>query len=121
MEALHFILIILFISQYKAASDILTCNDMTNPDKNSDCYYLPFQMGNYKCCFVKTIYYFDGDFKNTTRCLSIDREYYDHISKITKSHKAYLNSRGGIIESYEVDCPSNYLSFPLLSLIIFLL
>ena len=121
MEVLHFILIILFISQYKAAGDILTCNDMINPDKNSDCYYLPIEIGHYKCCFVKRIYYFNEDFKNTTRCRSYNRESYDHISKITKSHKAYLNSRGGIIESYEVDCPSNYLSLPLLSLIIFLL
>jgi len=121
MKALHFILIILFISQYKADRVILTCDDMTNPDKNSDCYYLPIEIEYYKCCYVKTIFYFDGNFVNTTRCSSIKRETYDHISKITESSKGYINSRGALIESFVFDCLSNYLSMPLLSLIIFLL
>ena len=120
MKFLFVLLIIHLVSLYKAQS-VLYCQNMPNPVRGKDCYYLTISTGDYKCCFIKMKFFINGDFVNQTACSPIDRHYYDNLDKMAKTQKAAIKKMGGIIESFDIDCSSNYLYIPLLSLMLFLL
>ena len=120
MKVLYATLILLLISFYKA-QDILSCQDMQNPVGPKDCIYLPIPKSYYKCCYIRQQFYVGYEFENKTGCYPYSRSQYENLAKVVQSQKGFIKSQAGIIDYYDVDCPSNYLYLSLLSLIIFLL
>ena len=55
MKALYTLLIMLLISQYKAASG--TCSETIKPTKSSECTDLEPGEGKVKCCYINKKYY----------------------------------------------------------------
>jgi len=127
MKALYTLLIFLLISLFIAQYTKPYCNDLRQVNNPYACFdanlSYPYSYGQsyYKCCYVNQKYYEQDDFVNISRCTGYSKEDYDRLDKLVKSKKGYLNSIGGIIEHYEVNCSSKYLYISLLSLIIFLL
>ena len=127
MKVLYTLLIFLLISLYIAQYTKPYCNDLNQVNNTYTCFDAnltnPYGYGQpfYKCCYVNQKYYEEGKFRNYTRCTGYSKEDYDNLDKLVKSKKGYLNSIGGIIEHYEINCSSKYLYISLLSIIIFLL
>ena len=128
MKALFTLLIFLSISLYVAQYSKPYCDELREVNNSYLCFianlsspYIYDHQSHYKCCYENHKYFEEGKFRNISRCTGYSKEDYDHLDKLIKSKKRYLESIGGIIEHYEVNCSSKYLYISLLSLIIFLL
>ena len=116
MNALSSLLVFILVSLCKSAS---VCKS-TVPTQAKDCYNLPVDSNEYKCCYSHKIYTHKGKFHSDTLCDATNFEDYNNMVNKVKSEIGHIKSEGGIIEVYEVDCSSNYLYISLLSLIVLL-
>ena len=116
MNALSSLLVFILVSLCKSAS---VCKS-TVPTQAKDCYNLPVDSNEYKCCYYHQIYTQKGKFHNYTLCDGVKEADYKNMANKVKSEIGYIKSQGGVIETYEIDCSSNYLYIYLLSLIVLL-
>ncbi len=119
MKALYALIIILLVSQYKAASG--TCSETIKPSKASDCTELDPGDGKVKCCYINKKYYFNEEYREENRCAPVSQQYYERIGNEQKSRKDYLKANGAVIESFEYYCSSNHLYISFILLLILLL
>ena len=117
MNFLHYFLIILLVSLYKAEN----CTSIAIPTQPSDCHKREKNFGDVRCCYTFEKYTFMGTYVDRKSCSSLDQEEFDNVKLLIKSLKQGVEKMGGKFENYEIDCSSNYLYISLLSLMIFLL
>ena len=119
MKALYALIIILLVSQYKAASG--TCSEYIKASKASECTELNPGEGKVKCCYINKKYYFNEEYREESRCSPLTQTEYERIAGQQKSRKDYLKANGAVIESFEYYCSSNHLYISFILLLILLL
>ena len=116
MNALSSLLVLILVSLCKSES---VCS-LTVPTQAKDCYNLTVEKNEYKCCYSRQEYTQEGKYHNHTRCEGVKEADYNNMGNRIKSLIGYIKSQGGIIQTYEMNCSSNYLYISLLSLIVLL-
>ena len=117
MKILNGLLIILLVSIYKAKNCTATL-----PTQASDCHNSEKTIENqYRCCYVYQKYFFMGTLKKGYSCHPLTKIEFENIKEVIKSFKEGVEKMGGIYETLDIQCTSNYLYISLLSLMIFLL
>ena len=118
MKALYVLLVILLLSQYKAEK----CDSDTLPTQPIDCHNREKSSQNeHKCCYVYQKYFLIGTLRREKLCNPVTKNEFDNIENVINSLKGGIEKLGGIIDTIDVNCSSNYLYISLLSLMIFLL
>ena len=117
MKVLYALLIALLISIYKAEK----CKG-SKPNQPSDCHNREKSIENqYKCCYVYQKYFLMGTLEKTKSCNPVTENEFNNVKDLIKTMKEGIEKMGGIFETLDFDCSSNYLYISLLSLIVFLL
>ena len=119
MKILHFLLIILLVS----ISSALKCNSTdVEPEQAKECNIRDKSIDNMeRCCYVYQKYFLMGGLEKGKFCTPLTKIEFENIKDVIKSYKDAIEKLGGIIDTFEIDCSSNYIYISLLSLMIFLL
>ena len=117
MKIFHALLITLIVSVYNAVDK---CSGVT-AGKAGDCQNLEIDSAHYKCCYAHTKFTLMGQTQEKKECQQITKTEYDNIKDEIKKAKEEIEKMGGKVDTFDIDCNSNYLYISLLSLIIFLL
>ena len=119
MKVLHVLLIILLVSIYKAQK----CNSTDpKPEQPKDCYNRDKSIDNqHRCCYIYEKYFLMGGLEKGKSCTPLTKIEFNNIKDVIKSYKEAIEKMGGIIDTFEINCFSNYLYISLLSLMMLLL
>jgi hypothetical protein len=118
MKVLFVLLISILVSLYKAEK----CDSDAKPKEASDCHNLDKSVDNqYKCCYVYEKYFLMGSLEKGKLCHPVTQIEFNNIKDVIKSYKDAIEKMGGILDTYNIDCSSNYLFISLLLLMILLL
>ena len=117
MKIFHALLITLIVSVYNAVDK---CSGVKG-EKAGDCQNLEIDSAHYKCCYAHSKVTIMGQTQEKKECQQITKTEYDNIKDEIKKAKEQIEKMGGKVDTFDIDCNSNYLYISLLSLIIFLL
>ena len=118
MKVLFVLLISILVSLYKAEK----CNSTVVPNQVSDCHNRDKSIDNqYKCCYVYEKYFLMGSLEKGKSCTPVTQIEFNNIKDVIKTYKEAIEKMGGILDTYDIDCSSNYLFISLLLLMILLL
>ena len=115
MKAYFFVILLGALAMY-------SCTDCDGPASSlSDCEKRDVPTGAYRCCFGDFKVTVLGITKETKECGPITKDQYDNIEKLIEDSKKQIESLGGIVDRYDVDCNSNYIIISMLALLLLFL
>ena len=117
MKILHFIIILLLVSEYKM------CNNSQTPSKAKDCNSQSVSATEYRCCFESYIYLTGTEKieRGVKQCVGITKMDYDGIKSYEKYRIEQIERTQGEVDDYEIDCSSKYFYISSISIIMALL
>ena len=86
-----------------------------------DCKQRDIPEGAYLCCFAEFKITVMGMTQEGQQCGSLTKEQYDNLDRYMEDTRRQIESLGGKIDKYEIDCNSNYIIISMLSLLLLFL
>ena len=115
MKAFLFTILLGALAMYNCASCEGTASSV------SDCEKLDVPEGGYRCCYVDYKVTVLGVTQEKKECDSVTKEQYDNIDSYIDNSIKQVESLGGKVDKFSVDCHSIYLIGSLLSLLLLFL
>ena len=87
----------------------------------SDCEKRDLETGAYRCWYGEVKAYVLGQTIDKKECGPLTKEEYDNIEKYMEDGRKQIESLGGKIDKFKIDCNSNYIIISMLALLLLFL